>query len=64
MGRRPKFAPHRAKSCATRSAGRGTYQSRFHVHFEKQFYLDFPAATQLVVSSMCWVAIGYWFNVC
>jgi len=40
------------------------YQTRIHLHFEKQFYLDFTVAlTLLVVSAACWVAIGYWFNV-
>jgi exopolysaccharide biosynthesis polyprenyl glycosylphosphotransferase len=44
------------------------YQTRtrlnFRATFEKVFYLDFPiAALLLVVSVLCWIAIGYWFNV-
>ena len=40
------------------------YQTRLLLHFEKNFYLDFPVAgLLLVISALCWVAIGYWFNV-
>jgi len=40
------------------------YQTRIRLPFDKVFYLDFPvAATLLIVSASCWVAIGYWFNV-
>jgi len=40
------------------------YQTRIRLHLDKVFYLDLPvAALLLVVSVLCWVAIGYWFNV-
>ena len=44
------------------------YQTRLRLtdtlHFENVFYLDFPVgALLLVLSAICWVAIGYWFNV-
>ena len=40
------------------------YETRIRLHFEKQFFLDFPIATLLlVVSILCWIAIGYWFNI-
>jgi hypothetical protein len=40
------------------------YETRIRLHFEKQFFLDFPtAALLLVVSILCWIAIGYWFNI-
>src|SRR6266849_3196079 len=40
------------------------YQTRIRMHFEKVFYLDLPIATLLLfASALCWVAIGYWFNV-
>jgi exopolysaccharide biosynthesis polyprenyl glycosylphosphotransferase len=40
------------------------YQTRIRLRFEKVFYLDLPvAALLLVVSVLCWVAIGYWFNI-
>ena len=40
------------------------YQTRIRVHFEKVFYIDLPvAALLLVASALCWVAIGYWFNI-
>ncbi len=40
------------------------YETRTRLHFEKQFFLDFPiAALLLVVSILCWIAIGYWFNI-
>ncbi len=39
------------------------YQTRIRLPFEKQFYLEFPVvATLLFLSALCWVAIGYWFN--
>ena len=40
------------------------YETRIRLRFEKQFFLDFPiAALLLVVSILCWIAIGYWFNI-
>ncbi len=40
------------------------YQTRIRLPFEKHFYLDLPVAgTLLIFSALCWVAIGYWFNV-
>jgi exopolysaccharide biosynthesis polyprenyl glycosylphosphotransferase len=40
------------------------YQTRLRLHLEKNFFLDFPvAALLLVLSALCWVAIGYWFDV-
>ena len=40
------------------------YQTRVLLHFERVFYLDFPiAALLLLLSALCWVAIGYWFNI-
>ncbi len=40
------------------------YETRIRLHLEKNFYLDFPvAAALLVISVLCWIAIGYWFNV-
>jgi len=40
------------------------YQTRVRLHLEKNFFLDFPvAALLLVLSALCWVAIGYWFDV-
>ncbi|MBZ5608033.1 MAG: sugar transferase [Acidobacteriia bacterium] len=40
------------------------YQTRILLHFERVFYLDFRVgALLLAVSALCWVAIGYWFNV-
>src|ERR1700691_1010022 len=40
------------------------YQTRIRLHFEKTFFIDFPvAALLLVLSALCWVAIGYWFDV-
>jgi exopolysaccharide biosynthesis polyprenyl glycosylphosphotransferase len=40
------------------------YQTRVRLHFEKNFFIDFPvAALLLVLSALCWVAIGYWFDV-
>jgi exopolysaccharide biosynthesis polyprenyl glycosylphosphotransferase len=41
----------------------GAYQTRIRLNFENVFYLDFSvAATLLVLSALCWVVIGYWFN--
>jgi exopolysaccharide biosynthesis polyprenyl glycosylphosphotransferase len=40
------------------------YQTRVRLHLEKNFFIDFPvAALLLVLSAICWVAIGYWFDV-
>ena len=40
------------------------YQTRVWLPFEKNFYIDFPvAALLLLLSALCWVAIGYWFDV-
>ncbi|HEX6895703.1 MAG TPA: sugar transferase [Bryobacteraceae bacterium] len=40
------------------------YQTRIRLPFDRVFFIDLPvAATLLVVSALCWVAIGYWFNV-
>jgi exopolysaccharide biosynthesis polyprenyl glycosylphosphotransferase len=40
------------------------YQTRIRLHLERIFYLDLPvAASLLILSALCWVAIGYWFNV-
>ena len=40
------------------------YQTRARLHLDKTFYIDFPvAALLLVVSALCWLAIGYWFDV-
>ena len=40
------------------------YQTRLRLPFEKNFYIDFPVfALLLVLSALCWVAIGYWFEV-
>jgi exopolysaccharide biosynthesis polyprenyl glycosylphosphotransferase len=40
------------------------YQTRAWLHFEKVFYLEFPIATLLlIISILCWIAIGYWFNI-
>ena len=40
------------------------YQTRVRMHLDKTFYIDFPvAALLLVLSALCWVAIGYWFDV-
>jgi exopolysaccharide biosynthesis polyprenyl glycosylphosphotransferase len=40
------------------------YQTRVRLHLEKNFFIDFPvAALLLVLSALCWVAIGYWFDV-
>jgi len=40
------------------------YQTRLRLHLEKTFFIDFPvAALLLVLSALCWVAIGYWFDV-
>jgi len=40
------------------------YQTRVRLHLEKVFFLDFPvAALLLVLTVLCCIAIGYWFNV-
>src|ERR1022692_3552347 len=44
------------------------YQTRFRLNFEKPFYwvfsIDFRvAAMLLIVSVVCWLAIGYWCNI-
>ncbi len=40
------------------------YWTRTLLPFEKNFFLDLPvAALLLVLSGLCWVAIGYWFQV-
>ncbi len=44
------------------------YQTRYRLNFEKPFhwlfYIDFRiAALLLLVSLVCWLAIGYWFNI-
>src|SRR5580658_6350477 len=40
------------------------YQTRVRMHLDKVFFIDFPvAALLLVLSALCWVAIGYWFDV-
>ncbi|HEV8040877.1 MAG TPA: sugar transferase [Bryobacteraceae bacterium] len=40
------------------------YQTRIRLQFEKLFYLDFLLATLLlIISILCWTAIGYWFNI-
>ncbi len=40
------------------------YWTRSLLPFEKNFYLDFPvAALLLVLSALCWVGLGYWFQV-
>jgi hypothetical protein len=40
------------------------YQTRVRLHLGKVFFIDFPvAALLLVLSALCWIAIGYWFDV-
>jgi exopolysaccharide biosynthesis polyprenyl glycosylphosphotransferase len=44
------------------------YQTRFRLNFERPFhwvfYIDFRvAALLLLVSLVCWLAIGHWFNI-
>jgi exopolysaccharide biosynthesis polyprenyl glycosylphosphotransferase len=40
------------------------YQTRTRLHFEHVFYLDFPVIVLLLaVSVLCWIGIGFWFNV-
>jgi exopolysaccharide biosynthesis polyprenyl glycosylphosphotransferase len=42
----------------------GAYQTRLRLRLEKNFYFDFPvAALLLFLAALCWVAIGYWFDV-
>jgi exopolysaccharide biosynthesis polyprenyl glycosylphosphotransferase len=44
------------------------YQTRIALHFDTVFYYAFyfdarVGASLLVISLVCWVAIGYWFNI-
>src|SRR5882724_6365764 len=44
------------------------YQTRYRLNFEKPFhwlfYIDFRIAALLIlVSLVCWLAIGYWFHI-
>ena len=40
------------------------YRTRILLPFEKNFYLDFRVATLLLaISALCWVMVGYWFEV-
>ena len=44
------------------------YQTRLRLNFHKAlhwvFYIDFPIAVLLLmVSVLCWLVIGYWFNI-
>ncbi len=40
------------------------YETRIRLRFDKVFYLDFLVATLLlIISILCWIAIGYWFNI-
>jgi exopolysaccharide biosynthesis polyprenyl glycosylphosphotransferase len=40
------------------------YETRIRLRFDKVFYLDFLVATLLlIISILCWTAIGYWFNI-
>ena len=40
------------------------YRTRILLPLEKNFYLDFRVASLLLsISAVCWVAIGYWFEV-
>jgi exopolysaccharide biosynthesis polyprenyl glycosylphosphotransferase len=40
------------------------YRTRLLLPFEKNFYLDFRVAgLLLVISAVCWVLVGYWFEV-
>jgi len=46
----------------------GAYQTRIRLHFHDVFYfvfyIDFPvAALLLVVSVLCWLAVGYWLDI-
>ena len=46
----------------------GAYQTRFLLNstglFHWVFYIDFPyAPLLLMLSAVCWVALGYWLNV-
>ncbi len=39
------------------------YQTRAQMHLERVFYLDYSiACLLLLLSGLCWVAIGYWLN--
>ena len=40
------------------------YETRARLHFQQAFYLDFRAAVLLLgISVLCWIGIGYWFNI-
>ncbi len=40
------------------------YETRVRLNFEREFFLTVPeAALLLIVSMLCWIAIGYWFNI-
>ena len=40
------------------------YETRARLHFQQVFYLDFRAAVLLLtISVLCWIGIGYWFNI-
>lgn len=40
------------------------YQTRVLLPFERNFFLEFHvAALLLILSALCWVAIGYWFEI-
>jgi exopolysaccharide biosynthesis polyprenyl glycosylphosphotransferase len=40
------------------------YETRARLHFQQVFYLDFRAAALLLaISVLCWIGIGYWFNI-
>jgi exopolysaccharide biosynthesis polyprenyl glycosylphosphotransferase len=40
------------------------YQTRVRLQLEKVFYLEFLVAMLLlIISILCWIAIGYWFNI-
>ena len=50
--------------CSFHLAFLAAYETRIRLRFEKLFYLDFPVATLLlIISILCWIAIGYWFNI-
>ena len=40
------------------------YETRIRLPFERHFEIDFPAAPALLIlSALCWVAIGYWLDI-
>jgi exopolysaccharide biosynthesis polyprenyl glycosylphosphotransferase len=40
------------------------YETRALLHFQHVFYLDPPAAVLLlIISVLCWIGIGHWFNI-